>query len=119
MPNPYGVPDISPQQVAEKRAKQEAFILLDVREPHELNYANLGDGVTLVPVSQIAQKQMAALPDDITGDKNAQIVVFCHHGGRSAQVAAWLRQHGWNNVYNMDGGIDAYARMVDAGVGRY
>lgn len=119
MPNPYGVPEISPQQVAEKRAKQETFILLDVREPHELNYANLGDGVMLTPLSQIAQRQMAALPEAVANDKNAHIVVFCHHGGRSAQVAAWLRQHGWLNVYNMDGGIDAYARTVDPLVGRY
>ena len=119
MPNPYGVPEISPQQVAEKRAKHDDFILMDVREPHELYQANLGDGVTLVPLSQIAQKQLEALPDTIANDKDAHIVVFCHSGRRSAQVAAWLRQHGWLNVYNMDGGIDAYARGVDASIGRY
>lgn len=119
MPNPYGVPEISVQEVAQKRAHDESFILLDVREPHELNYANLGDDVLLVPLSDIARRYEEALPEAVTVDKNAEIVVMCHHGSRSAQVVAYLRQQGWTNVFNMDGGINAYANEVDPSIGRY
>jgi rhodanese-related sulfurtransferase len=51
--------------------------------------------------------------------KETEIVVMCHHGVRSAQVVSWLRQQGWTNVWNLSGGIDAYARDVDPAVGFY
>lgn len=117
--NPYGVPGFSVQEVAEKLANGENFILLDVREPHELLYANLGDGVLTAPLSQLAQQGPEALPEEVSADKEAEIVVMCHHGNRSAQVTAWLLQQGWSNVFNMDGGIDAYAMAIDPSIGRY
>lgn len=116
--NPYGVPGLSVQEVAQKRDDGEDFILLDVREPHELTYANLGSAVLLAPLSELAQQGPQALPEEVL-NKDAEIVVMCHHGNRSAQVTAWLRQQGWTNVFNMDGGIDAYAALVDPGIGRY
>ena len=115
----FGVPEISVQEVAEKRANGDDFILLDVREAQELNYANLGNGVTHVPLSDIAERRLDALPESITENKDAEIVVMCHHGNRSGQVTGWLRQQGWTNVLNMAGGIDAYAMQVDSSVGRY
>jgi len=118
MSNPFGVPEYSVQEVAEKRARGDDFILLDVREVMELRYANLDD-VAVTPLSELAERQMEALPESITDDKDVEIVVMCHHGNRSAQVTAWLRQQGWTNVYNMAGGIDAYATVVDPSVGRY
>lgn len=117
--NPYGVPGLSVQELAQKRKNGDNFILLDVREPNELLYANLGEGVIAAPLSELAQRGPDALPEAILADKEAEIVVMCHHGIRSAQVTAWLRQQGWNNVLNMDGGIDAYAIAVDPTVGRY
>ena len=117
--NPYGVPGLSVQELAQKRDKEEDFILLDVREPNELLYANLGDGVLTAPLSELAQQGPEALPEAVLADKEAEIVVMCHHGNRSAQVTAWLRQQGWTNVLNMDGGIEAYALAVDPAIGRY
>ena len=117
--NPYGVPGLSVQELAEKREQNEDFILLDVREPNELLYANLGDGVLTAPLSELAQQGQNALPEAVLANKGAEIVVMCHHGNRSAQVTAWLRQQGWTNVFNMDGGIDAYAVAIDPSVGRY
>jgi rhodanese-related sulfurtransferase len=70
-------------------------------------------------LSEIAMNQLDAFPPEMLDDKDAEIVVMCHHGNRSAQVTAWLRGNGYTNVYNMTGGIDAYARQVDASVGRY
>ncbi len=115
----FGVPEVTVQEVAQKRANGHRFILLDVREPVELLYANLGNGVEKAPLSELAEHQLEALPLVVRHDKTAEIVVFCHHGGRSAQVAAWLRQQGWTNVYNMAGGIDAYAVGIDPKIGRY
>jgi rhodanese-related sulfurtransferase len=46
-------------------------------------------------------------------------VVFCHHGGRSAQAVAYLRQHGYDRVTNLGGGNDAWAAEIDPSVPRY
>jgi rhodanese-related sulfurtransferase len=119
MTNTYGAPEISVQDVAAKVAANEDFILLDVREPNELDAAAIADArVVNVPLSVLAQQRTAALPE-AAQDKDAEIVVFCHHGGRSAQVTAWLRGQGWTNVLNMEGGIERWATGVDATVGRY
>ena len=112
------IPEISVQELARKRAEGEEFILLDVREPYELERARLEDGFELVPMSELVQLQTDALPDAAM-DKDAEIIVICHHGNRSGQVVGWLQQQGWNNVWNLVGGIDAYAREVDPSVGLY
>lgn len=119
MPNPFGIPEITPQEVAQKRANHADMILLDVREARELQIANLGEGVLHVPLSQIAEERLDAFPDGFGEDKAANIIVFCHHGSRSAQVAAFLQQQGWENVLNLAGGIDAYAIAVDPTINRY
>lgn len=118
MPNPYGVPEVSVQTLAEKRTNEEDFILLDVREPHELQFAEIEDGVTLLPLSLLAEQKLDAIPEALE-DKEQEIVVMCHTGRRSAQVTAWLRQQGWTSVFNLDGGIEAYALEIDPDVGRY
>jgi rhodanese-related sulfurtransferase len=46
-------------------------------------------------------------------------VCICHHGGRSAQVAYWLARQGFAEVYNLTGGVDAWARQVDRGMATY
>ena len=118
MPNPYGVPEISVSEVARKRVDGDTFVLLDVREPMELMRANLGEGIELAPMSELAARRLDALPESMA-DKDVEVVVFCHTGIRSAQVTAWLRQEGWIKVLNMAGGIEAYAIQVDPSVGRY
>lgn len=119
MPNPYNAPELSVQDVAAKVAAKEQFVWLDVREPNELAAAAIDDErVVNVPMSLLAQQRVAALPA-AAQDKDAEIVVFCHHGARSAQITAWLRGQGWSNVLNMEGGIDSWARQIDASVGRY
>lgn len=119
MANPYSMPGYTVQQVADKLANGDEFVLIDVREPRELLLAKLEEVHIHLPLSQLALKRLNALPEEIMGDKHIEIVVMCHHGNRSAQVTAWLRQQGWTNVFNMDGGIEAYAVGVDARIGRY
>jgi len=119
MPNPFGAPEISVQEVAQRRAAGDEFIWLDVREAEEFVAASIDDTlVTRLPLSEIAARQLDALPD-AAQDKDAEIIVGCHHGTRSAQVVMWLRQQGWTNVLNMEGGIDAWAQEVDPEVGVY
>lgn len=124
MPNIYGAPEISVQNLADKLMDRhtdpgsEGFILLDVRELHELPRASFGDDAVVVPLTELAARQINALPEPVRA-KDAEILVVCHHGVRSAQVTAWMLQQGWTNVLSVAGGIDAYARQVDPSVGMY
>lgn len=118
MPNVYGAPEITVEEVGRMREDGQQFILMDVREKMELNLANLGQDVLWIPLSELAARRLAVLPQSLS-DRDTEIVVFCHTGVRSAQVTAWLRHEGWTNVKSMEGGIDAYARQVDPSVGRY
>ena len=118
MPNQYGAPEISVQQVNQLNADGVDLVLVDVREEPEYGVSILADNILFLPLSKLAQEQLAAIPDQLA-DKEQQIVVFCHHGIRSAQVVMWLRQQGWTNVLNMAGGIDAWAVEVDPSVGFY
>ena len=119
MANIYGVPEITVHEVARRIKSGEKVNLLDVREEMELRRANLGEGVVWVPLSQMAAKRLDALPPELVEDKEQEIIVFCHHGVRSAQVAAWLAHEGWQNVLSLAGGIDAFAREIDSSVGHY
>ena len=119
MANYLGVPGISPRSLAEKRLNGNQFVLLDVRELYELAKAKLEDPVVVVPLSKISQEYEDALPVEIRENRDSEIIVMCHHGIRSAQVTEWMRANSYSNVWNLDGGIEAYAVEVDPSVGRY
>ena len=87
-----------------------ALHLLDVRTHHEWEIARI-EGATLLDES--AQEIVRNIPAD------AMIVVYCHHGIRSLHAADHLLSMGFRNVYNLEGGIDAWAIEVDPGVRRY
>ncbi len=119
MANPYGAPEISVKEVDNKRQTDEQFIWLDVREPEEIARVNIQDNrVRLSPLSELADRQLKALPDEAQ-DRDVPIIVFCHHGMRSAQVTAWLRQQGWQHVTSMAGGVAAWAQEIDPSIGTY
>jgi rhodanese-related sulfurtransferase len=104
--------NLTPAQVKEKIDRGDAFRLIDVREPHEYAYARI-EGSELLPLSR-AQDWVADLPAD------QELVLMCHHGSRSAQVAGFLAsQRGLKNVANMLGGIDEWSRLIDTKVPRY
>jgi len=79
--------------------------LLDVREPWEVGICRL-DGIIHIPMRQVP----AAL-DKL--DPQRPLVVICHHGIRSQQVALYLDHHGFRQVLNLQGGIDAWAHDVE------
>ncbi len=96
-----------------------ALVLLDVRENWEAALVHLTDDrVVYLPLSILSRQGLAALPETVC-NRDIEIVVVCHHGMRSAQVTGWLLQQGWKNVCSLDGGLDAYARLVDAKIGMY
>ncbi|MDH5526205.1 MAG: rhodanese-like domain-containing protein [Nitrospirota bacterium] len=99
------------QQIKERIDQGDEFLLLDVREVPERAFCNI-DGSLHIPMNQVPAR-MAEL------DRDKDIVVFCHHGVRSFQVAAYLKANGFENVYNLDGGIDQWSLTVDPQVPRY
>lgn len=120
MPNPYGAPEISVKEVRAKQEGGEAFILVDVREPNELELASLPEEAFIsMPLSDLRERRLDAVPEPLNENKEADVVVFCHKGLRSAQVTVFLRQQGWTNAVSMAGGIDSWAEEIDESVGRY
>jgi rhodanese-related sulfurtransferase len=89
----------------------EAPILLDVREPWEYQLAKI-PGSENLPMGQIPANVEAL-------DQTRSTVVICHHGMRSLQVVAFLQRHGFTNLHNLQGGIDAWSREVDPRVAVY
>ena len=89
----------------EMREAGEPITLLDVREPWEVAYCVIEGSVT-IPLGSLSSRA-GELP------KDRQIVVVCHHGGRSAQATTWLRHNGFDMATNLAGGVDAWARRID------
>jgi len=113
------VPEIDVRELARKLGSDETFVLMDVREAWELDHAMIvDDRLKVVPMSRLSQLGLGALPEEFQG-KDAEILVMCHHGVRSAQATQWLLAQGWKNVFSVRGGIDDYARRIDASVGKY
>jgi rhodanese-related sulfurtransferase len=113
------IKEISPKELAERLAKNDPFVVLDVRETWEAARVRLkNDQVVLAPLSKLAAQGVQALPET-AANQEMEIVVVCHHGARSAQVTAWLQQSGWTNVQSLAGGLDAYARQIDPSIGTY
>lgn len=103
--------DIDVATLARMRDAGEAHAVLDVREPWELAICAIDDSLN------IAMRDMPARIADVPRDR--PVVVVCHHGMRSFQVAAWLRRNGFANVVNLVGGIDAWARSLDPTMATY
>ena len=113
------IPEINVNELSQKLKSADKFILLDVRELQELDYAKLTDSrLEVTPMSQLAQEGTQALSESAKS-QDTTIYVLCHHGNRSGQVAAWLAQQGWKNVFSVRGGIDEYARKIDNSIGFY
>jgi rhodanese-related sulfurtransferase len=85
--------------------------VLDVREPWEVEIASI-DGAVNIPLGELTSR-VGELSRD------TPLAVMCHHGGRSAQATAWLRNQGFDHATNVAGGIDAWARTVDPTLSRY
>lgn len=114
MNNPAPLPaDIDVLAVKQMQDAGERFVLIDVREPDEFATASICGSL------QIPMRTVPSRLAELDQHREERIVVHCHHGGRSARVAQWLKDQGFERVQNMAGGIDAWSQQVDPAVPRY
>jgi rhodanese-related sulfurtransferase len=112
-------PEITVKDLAVRLRSEDAFVLLDVREPWEVESASIQDPrLLVVPMSRLGTAGLNALPA-AARSKDSELLVLCHRGSRSLQVASWLASQGWTRVFSVSGGIDAYASQIDRSVGSY
>ncbi len=109
------IPEISVEELAEYLARGDKIQLIDVREPYEVEVAYI-EGFEVLPLSQFSEwtNQIKT-----RFNPEAETLVMCHHGIRSAQMGQWLISVGFTNVKNIAGGIDAYSYLVDPSIPRY
>ncbi len=102
--------DMSPLELKQLLDDGDDIFLLDVRQPHEAEIASLG--ATLIPLAELPNRL-----DEL--DKDADIIVHCKMGGRSAKACHLLKGSGFDKVRNVRGGINAWAEQVDPSVPKY
>ena len=110
------VAQISVKELAQRLGTDALHLqLLDVREPQEVEIANI-EGFVNLPLSQYhtwAQEIHARF------DPHMETLVLCHHGIRSAHMCQWLVSQGFTQVKNIVGGIDAYSQNIDHSIPQY
>ena len=105
-----GIPEIEVEELKRRLDSGEDLFILDVREPHEYQIANLGGH--LIPLNELP-KRIHEL------DTSREIVAHCKMGGRSAKAVRFLRQAGFEKVHNLKGGITAWSERIDPKIPKY
>ena len=103
--------EITSEELKQKFDSGEPFVLIDVREPEEYDICRLKDA-KLIPIQELPKRIQELDP------KNP-LVLYCHYGTRSMQAALWLSQQGFREVSSLQGGIDAWAELIDPSIERY
>jgi molybdopterin/thiamine biosynthesis adenylyltransferase/rhodanese-related sulfurtransferase len=104
------VPEITVEELKEKLDNGSKVSVLDVREPHEYEVANLSG--RLIPLGELPERLVEL-------DKDETFAVHCKTGGRSARAVKLLREAGFENVYNVKGGITAWSEEIDPSIPKY
>jgi molybdopterin/thiamine biosynthesis adenylyltransferase/rhodanese-related sulfurtransferase len=102
---------MTPQTLFDKIKADHGFVLLDVREDHEVEICQI-DGSTCIPLSSLADRFQEL-------DATSEMVVYCRSGVRSQKAINFLRQQGFENVHNLEGGILAWAKDIDPSMPQY
>lgn len=110
-PATTSVPAMTVHELKQLRDAGDDHFLLDVREPHEQSISRI-EGAVLIPLGQLGERS-TELPRD------KRILVHCKSGGRSARAVSQLREQGFENVWNISGGIIAWAREIDPTMAEY
>ncbi|MEY2499692.1 MAG: sulfur-carrier protein adenylyltransferase/sulfurtransferase [Verrucomicrobiota bacterium] len=108
---PEGVPTISVRELKAKIDNNEAFTLIDVREPFEYDIAKI-EAARLIPLGEL-ESRLTELP------RSGALILQCHSGGRSEHAVRLLQEAGFQNAFNLVGGIDAWSVEIDPDVPRY
>ena len=113
MNQPSPVPEITPTELKARLDAGDALVLVDVRDPFEVDIADLPDhGQTLIPTNEFGQR-FGEL------DPASELVIYCRSGSRSAWAAAILLQSGYERVLNLRGGILAWRTEIDPSLTAY
>ena len=103
--------ELSVQELKEKIDNKDDFLLIDVRNQDEFDYCNLE--AKLIPMGEIPERY-SEIPKDI------EVIVHCHHGGRSKKVIAWLQDNfEYTNLINLAGGIHQWSEEIDSNISIY
>lgn len=105
--------EVSCAEVKQRLDAADDFLLLDCREQEEHDLVSI-TGAKLLPMSELMERHA-----ELAELKDRPLVVHCHHGGRSLQVANWLRGQGYDQAQSMAGGIDVWAQEIEPGMARY
>mgnify|MGYP006427452525 CR=1 FL=1 len=105
--------EISPAAVRDMLVHDEPFAFLDCRTPEEHAIARV-DSARLLPMQDVPERI-----NELEAHLDEPVIVMCHHGQRSLQVAAFLKQQGFTDVKSLAGGIDRWSREIDPTVPRY
>lgn len=110
---PVTIPQMSPQELKSRLDAGDDLFILDVREYHEWEISNLENlGAVLIPKGEVEERI-----DEL--DSTKEIVVQCRSGGRSAEIVELLQQNGFKTLWNLDGGINRWAKEVDTNLPVY
>ena len=107
------LPEISVAKAHARLIAPEPPRFIDVREVDEFQIARI-PGAELLPLSQ-----WPAIATEKLTDPAQPLLITCHHGGRSGQATAFLLRHGFTDVTNVAGGIDAWSQEIDPSIPRY
>jgi rhodanese-related sulfurtransferase len=105
------VREVTPVAVRQRLDEGAALVLLDVRETDEVALCRI-PGALHVPMGDVPSRLHELDPE-------GEIIVYCHHGQRSAAVVAFLERHDFASVANLQGGIERWATDVDPTMPRY
>jgi len=100
------VKEIEPTDLKNKIDNKDDFLLIDVREPSEIEISKIKESIHI---------PMAEIPNNIDQiNSNKLVIVMCKSGGRSANVCEYLIQNGFKDIYNLNGGIIKWALEIDS-----
>ena len=103
--------NITVEDLKKRLEEDNSPVILDVRETWEYEICHINNSL------HISMSEIPSRIDELGTDD--EIVVLCHHGGRSAQVGNYLESRGFSNISNLAGGIDAWAKSADPSMKQY
>jgi sulfur-carrier protein adenylyltransferase/sulfurtransferase len=112
-PQSQGVPQITPAELKQRLDNGDDIVIIDVREPFEWDIVNLAEyGARLIPLDQVLDRRAEI-------DRDTDVVLQCRSGSRSAGALRQLRAHGYERLWNLQGGIKAWAEDIDPSLPTY
>lgn len=105
--------EIDCQSVKQKLDSGDEFLFVDCRNQNEYDHVKI-NGTTLIPMGEFVERL-----GELDGWQQKEVIVHCHHGGRSLNVVQYLRQQGFSHAVSMAGGIDVWAQEIDPSLARY